>query len=55
MKVGKTRAVTLVCPVCGSESFIQRRMCHLKENGHVKHLWCFSCQEVTPHVERRES
>lgn len=51
---GPMEQVSLRCQVCGSVDVIWRRKCRLKEKGHVKHLWCFECQERTAHVEIKE-
>lgn len=47
------RQVRLVCERCGADAYIWRRAGKLKEPDHVKHLWCFECQERTPHREVR--
>lgn len=41
----------LRCSRCGAETRIWRKQGRRRERGHVKHLWCFSCQETTAHVE----
>ena len=41
----------LICPVCGNAAVIWRRRGRLRPAGHLKHLWCWRCQEVTPHTE----
>ena len=43
----------LECPKCGNVAHIWRRAAKLKPKGHVKHMWCPVCREVTGHVERR--
>lgn len=50
----KMKQVWLVCQRCGSAGTIWRRRSKLKEPEHIKHLWCFKCQERTPHMEVRE-
>jgi len=50
---GKKKQAELVCPKCGNVSYIWRRGNRLKKEGHVKHMWCPVCEEVTGHVERR--
>ncbi|WP_127488448.1 hypothetical protein [Paenibacillus ehimensis] len=47
-------ATFLICPVCRHVSTIQRRRSKLKKSGHIKTLWCPSCQAVTQHVEAKE-
>lgn len=47
----KTDLTDLVCLECGNIFSIQRRVCNLKQTGHIKHLWCPICQKVLPHYE----
>ena len=42
----------LVCEECGAEFVIIRTRGRLRERGHIKHVWCHVCREVTAHVER---
>ena len=45
----------LVCTQCGTEFYIYRSKGRLREKGHIKDIWCYVCQEVTPHREEKIS
>lgn len=42
------------CQECGSKMSLPRKKNLQREKGHVKHLYCIKCREVTPHNEVRE-
>lgn len=42
----------LFCTQCGSVFPIPRRKARLRENNHIKHIWCYKCKRVTAHTER---
>ena len=42
---------TLFCQECGSKASIMRLRHNLKTDGHIKDLYCFSCQNITKHRE----
>lgn len=46
--------VVQVCEECGAEFPIWRRKSRLKDDDHVKHLYCPTCKKVTAHKQRRE-
>lgn len=41
----------LFCEKCGSTFPIMRQKGYGREKGHVKHVWCIKCKEVTAHLE----
>lgn len=45
---------TLHCKCCGKKMPLPRKRGQRREFGHIKHLWCWGCKEVTAHVEQRE-
>ena len=44
----------LRCSVCGRPQWIWRRQARRRGRGHVKHLWCPTCEERTAHIEELE-
>lgn len=48
----KKELVVQVCEVCGEEFPIWRNAGKLKDDRHVKHLWCMTCGEKTPHRQK---
>lgn len=40
-----------ICRVCGQRNVFTRKASKRKKRGHIKHMWCISCEEVTDHVE----
>lgn len=46
--------VVQVCEECGTEFPIWRRKSRLKDDDHIKHLYCPTCRKVTAHKQRRE-
>ncbi len=42
------------CTVCGNRYPFWRKTRKKKAMGHVKDVWCITCQAVTPHVECSE-
>ena len=55
MNCQNTKARTIMkelkCTVCGDVFPIQRRINRNRAKGHIKHLWCLKCREVTAHKE----
>ncbi len=49
-----TEETSLVCLECGNIFNIQRRKSRLKQVGHIKHLYCISCEKIQPHYEIRD-
>lgn len=41
----------LTCEHCYSKYVIFRHKGSMRGNGHVKHLWCYRCKDVTAHTE----
>jgi ribosomal protein L33 len=41
----------LVCSKCGSKRYIPRKKSLNHAAGHIKHMWCVVCQEITAHEE----
>lgn len=41
----------LLCEQCGTEMLIPRKRGQRRERGHIKHMYCYNCEEVTPFVE----
>ena len=41
----------LECKECGNVFSIWRKSGRQKPEGHIKHLYCYKCQQVTAHVE----
>ena len=41
----------LVCRQCQTPFPIMRRLSRRRPVGHIKDLWCWRCQAVTPHIE----
>jgi hypothetical protein len=41
----------LKCEVCGDIFPIFRKAWKNKESGHIKHLYCYKCKNITAHIE----
>lgn len=41
----------LRCEECGNKQIISRKENKNKSFGHIKHIWCHLCKEITPHKE----
>lgn len=55
MKNSKSRVMVVqVCEECWAEFPIWRRKSRLKDDDHVKHLYCPTCKRVTAHKQRSE-
>ena len=54
MKILKTVRTQLVCLECGNIVTIQRRFGREKSVGHIKHLYCYHCEERTAHFEIKD-
>ena len=53
MRKGSFDFTNLVCLECGYIFTIPRRTYKLKNNGHIKDLWCPRCKNVNKHYEIR--
>lgn len=51
----KKELVVQVCQICGEEFPIWRNAGYLKDDKHVKHLWCMTCNDRTPHRQKKTS
>jgi hypothetical protein len=47
----KTLRKILRCPDCENKVIIHRRLCKDRPIGHIKHMWCYKCKQVTGHIE----
>lgn len=47
----ESTAAEAVCQECGQHNVFTRKASKRKKRGHVKHMWCISCEEVTAHTE----
>lgn len=52
LRKGVVRYKEVVCEVCGNIMVIPRHPRRDKRSGHVKHIWCFKCRNVTAHIEK---
>lgn len=41
----------LLCEQCGTEMLIPRKRGQRRERGHIKHMYCYKCEEETAFVE----
>ena len=41
----------MYCERCQSQFVIFRKKNELRGNGHIKHMWCYRCKSITPHIE----
>lgn len=48
---GKAYQAALRCRECGQVDHIWRKCNRAKAKGHVKHMYCWRCGEVTAHEE----
>lgn len=39
------------CEVCGEKVQATKSTGKKTSAGHIKHMWCIKCKEVTPHVQ----
>lgn len=53
-KTGKVEMTQLRCPQCGTVNIIWRKKSKLKKDGHLKHMYCPICKEVTGQYEEKE-
>lgn len=51
MKKQSTIGTALYCSVCDSKMMISRKASKKREEGHVKHMYCYKCKEVTAFIE----
>lgn len=54
MRTGQVEQTRLECPECGSIMPIMRKRGKQKEEGHIKHMYCFKCKEVVGFVEIKD-
>ena len=52
--VRKVSMSAFYCQKCGDKIILPRKKNLRRERGHVKHIYCIKCKEVTPHNEVRE-
>lgn len=50
----KTAETFLQCKECGNVTRIHRKRSKMREKNHIKHMYCYKCREVTPHIEVKE-
>lgn len=52
MRKGNTVKQTMSwCLNCGNTAIFFRDASELKQNGHLKHMYCAKCKDRTPHLE----
>jgi hypothetical protein len=51
-RVSNTTICELTCTCCGTVFPIQRKSNKLKEDNHIKDLWCVKCKKETKHIEK---
>lgn len=51
----RTAQTFLQCNCCGNVNPIYRKRSKMKENNHVKHMYCYKCKETTAHIEVKET
>lgn len=49
--VKQVKMSSLYCEKCDNKMLIPRKNGKLREQGHMKHMWCFKCKEVRGHLE----
>lgn len=54
MRTNNVKQTRLECPQCGSIMPIMRKRGKQKEAGHIKHMYCFKCNEVVGFVEIKD-
>lgn len=42
---------TLYCSKCGKPRIIYRKKGKMREKFHIKHMWCFNCNQKIAHME----
>lgn len=42
------------CPDCGHKMYVSRSRNSLRENGHIKDLWCWHCRTVKKMIEMKD-
>lgn len=45
----------LVCNKCGNAFKVPRKRAKKREEGHIKHMYCIKCKEITAHIEDNRS
>lgn len=53
MRKQKTFTAYLICPECGMEFPIQRRVGRKRKANHIKDLWCTRCGKICKFEESR--
>lgn len=51
---GRTELREVACETCGHRMPIQRRRSKLRSTGHVKHMYCPTCEKITAHTESKD-
>lgn len=46
---------SLMCSVCSFEMKIPRKRGNMRKKGHIKHMWCPTCQETRAFEENYET
>ena len=44
----------LKCTKCGNKISIPRKRSNLREDGHIKHMYCPFCKEIEPFEENSQ-
>ena len=47
----KMETSKLICEQCGTDMLIPRNRGQRREQGHVKHMYCYTCKETTAFIE----
>lgn len=47
----KMETSKLICGECGAEMLIPRKRGQRREQGHIKHMYCYKCKEVRGFIE----
>lgn len=43
---------TFYCPECGLKMTIPRKRAKLRENNHIKHMYCINCDKAQGFIEK---
>lgn len=57
MKINNKHAMyysTLYCQICGLKMVIPRKLAHKRPIGHIKTMYCSTCQQKTNFIEEPE-
>ena len=53
-QVRMTKETYLRCTICDNNFIIRRKKGKLRPRGHIKHIWCYVCQEIVENIELLE-